>query len=161
MEWVGAILNALGSIAKGAKSLWTRRRFRARLHVSLGWRRLPLSVPGSPTPRWRVVCLQIIAPKGEEFVVASGAVEVRQPKAKWEVIGELSDFLFLPVEVPPNRTKTVDLSGSRVADRVGSANDPSAPPIELRVRCSDHHGVTVRSDVLGVSPDELRAEDEV
>lgn len=157
LEW-STVLDAIARGVRWGRRGWRRWRYGARVDFDLDWKGPPITVlDGSPIEYERGLAVTITASKDDEFQMADGAVEVRPDAVgDWIAAASLDRRLRLPITVDANRTWDHVMYGESLADDIMEAIDPGgAEPIQLRIRIEDHHGVTLVSDPLTTSIDEL------
>ena len=134
-------LKAAGAIYPYAKKRWRRFRYGTRAELEVDWQGLPILFVDDPQrPCWRSLRLSVTAPKDEEFVIASGMVQVRPiGTRKWRDAFELTALLSLPVAVEKNREWKQSLPGESVTKKLPVG--VGAESFEIRVTLQDHHRV--------------------
>lgn len=150
------MLGKLLDLLPWGERVWQKLRYPPRIEIGLDWEVAPVTTLAGPLKLYRMVSVEIIASKGEEFVVAEGKIEARATASDdWVRVGTLHLSYELPIDVERNRAWSGQLEGASVAAWIEAAMEPPTP-VELRVTAQDHHGTTVESNTLETSVEELR-----
>jgi hypothetical protein len=139
-------------------SFWRLHRFRAHVRIALDWDYSIVIALYGPTKRWRAISVIVTASKTEEFVIAKGTVEAKDPRGRWVSITDLEDALSFPIVVDANRQWQGTLSGSPLAEKLKAELGPVGT-CRMRLILHDHHGSKLKSKPLEVMMSELRREE--
>lgn len=155
LKAAGTFLKAGGAIFPYAKKRWRRIRYGTKAELEVDWQGLPISFVDDPQrPYWRSLSLSVTAPKDEEFVIASGMVQVRpMGTRRWRDAFELRALLSLPVAVEKNRQWKQTLPGESVAKKL--PGEVGAESFEIRVTLQDHHRVKTVTGPVTITRAEL------
>lgn len=135
------------------------RAYRARAYIeaTLDWDGSPIVSLSRPNPLWRAVVIRATASRTEELVLAGGELHARLVEAKgWMSLGDLEDYLRLPLTIPANRRQEFRISGKSIAralrGTVGSG------PVLLRIVIHDYQYRRLMAEPLCVTCEILEEE---
>lgn len=151
---VGILVGLLRFLAKPVTGSWNRLRFGHRVELSLSWRGPLMYFVGDPIESWRSVQVKVIAARNEEFHIVGGAIELRVGR-KWLQLVPFTRVVTAPWQVAKNRSDTLDIDGSTIADAIRQIASDSTGQQRIRIILNDLHRQRAQSQPLITTTEEL------
>lgn len=137
---------------------WQGLRHPPRVELGLSWNPSPDTTLAGPTVFERIITVEIVAGKTDEFVVADAEMEARAISSDdWTSVVDLTMFNGCLIEVEANRAWRGELEGWMIAPLIEDVLDPKGP-VQLRVTVQDYHGTTIESGPVETSVRDLLVE---
>ncbi len=154
---LATILRPLAAVGTFVVNQVRAYRSRAHIEATLDWEGLPIVFLDRQNTVWRVILIRATASRTEELVVAGGELQGRLIDAKgWMSLGNLEDYLQLPLTIPANRREEFRISGKSIAralrETVGSG------PVLLRIVVHDYQHRRLTTEPVSVTCEMLEQE---